>query len=91
MDIFHAVTKGSSFIEPEQELANAVIVRAADDYRLLGKMLNSETNDVNKRHVEQAMESIRTFFLSKWFCMLSESDNGADVLKMLDEEVFGGD
>ena len=91
MEMYHAASMTSSSIDPFQELANAVIVRAAEDYRILGKMLYSRRRVADEEHVKHVMESIRRFFLGEWFCLLSAKDNGAVILKLLDEEVLGDD
>ena len=77
--------------DPYQALALAVIRQAADDYRSLAKKIDDTLNDMDRRQLAERMKSISRFFLSDWFCILSDSDDGPAFLERLDEEVFGLD
>ncbi len=62
------------------ELANAIIVQAAKDYRkaCVGKRSKTKTNEIKQ---------IEKFFLSEWFTTLTSAD-GEMILKKLQEEVM---
>ena len=69
-----------------QRLANAIILKAVDDYRDARKVLAREpANLLAKRQMVQCEE----FFLSKWLEVLTDVD-GAFILKRLkNEELIG--
>lgn len=77
--------------DPFQELAISIIRQAAEDYRWLGKRVQRNGSLIEKKHMEDEMKKISRFFLSGWYSTLSGCDNGADVLELLDQEVFGDD
>ena len=77
--------------DPYQELAHAVIKQAADDYRAFGRKIDSCHSHLEKQRLEREMRSIGRFFISKWYEILSDCDNGFLIREMLDEEVFGND
>ena len=77
--------------EPYQELAYAIIRQAANDYRSLARRIESSGDVHEQNRCIREMKSISRFFLSDWFCTLSGSENGAIILKKLDQEVFGCD
>ncbi len=91
MKTYHAVTDGGISYDPFRELAAAVIMRAVADYRGLGSRLQETGSLVEKKHIEESMKSISRFFLSNWYCVLSGQENGAEVIELLDQEVFGDD
>ena len=76
---------------PYQVLALAVIRQAADDYRFLARHIKSTGSELERKRLVREMMSISRFFLSDWFCMLSGSDEGAEILERLDQEVLGND
>ena len=76
---------------PYQALAIAVIRQAADDYRSLARRIDSTGSELERKRLVREMKSISRFFLSDWFCILSDSDEGAEILEKLDREVFGDD
>ena len=78
-------------IDPYQELAHAVIKQAADDYRALGKMIDSCHSHLEKQRLEREMKSVGRFFIGEWFDLLNDCDNGFLIREMLDKEVFGND
>ncbi len=59
-----------------EQLCNAIIVRAAQDYRKASKKANSRGE----------IKSIERFFRSKWFTLLTSVD-GEYILNCLKEEV----
>ncbi len=91
MNTYHVVTDGGSSYEPFRELASAVILRAVADYRALGRRLQETGSLVEKKHIEETMKAISRFFLSEWYSILSGQENGAEVIELLDREVFGDD
>lgn len=91
MKTYHAVTDGGISYDPFRELAAAVIMRAVTDYRSLGNRLQDTGSLVEKKHIEEKMKAISSFFFSEWYCVLSGQENGAEVIELLDQEVFGDD
>ena len=82
---------GSDYYDPWQELALAIIRQAAVDYRKCGRKLKACEDEERRRELINEMESISRFFQSKWYCVLSNEENGPDILARLNEEVFGND
>lgn len=78
-------------LEPFQELAISIIRQAAEDYRRLGERVQQNGSSIEKKHMGDKIKRISRFFLSGWYSTLSGCDNGADVLEILDQEVFGDD
>jgi len=66
-----------------QNLANAIIIQAAKDYRIVIRMLAK--NPQHSRAMEEKKE-LEDFFLSEWFKTLS-GVNGEILLKKLEQEV----
>lgn len=91
MKTYHVVTDGGTSYDPFRELASAVILRAVTDYRGLGNKLQGTGSQVEKKHIEEKMKAISGFFFSEWYCVLSGQENGAEVIELLDREVFGDD
>lgn len=77
--------------DPYQELAIGIVQQAADDDRRLGQRLQRKSSPAEKERIMSEIKKISRFFLSGWYTVLSGSDNGADVLGHLDQEVFGDD
>ena len=77
--------------DPYQELATAIIVQAANDYRSLAKKIRGRGSAIEKRRLQDEMKGLSQFFLSDWYCQLADSNNGAIILEMLDKEVFEDD
>ena len=77
--------------EPMQEnledLANAIIIQQAADYRAYRKQLreNPRMGDDKRLLIEVEILGIEMFFLSDWFCLLTKVD-GAMILKRLKKE-----
>ena len=91
MRIIRARIIGRSTYDPYQELADAVVLRAALDYRVLRKELETSGSRIEKKRIENEIELIRRFFLSDWYCELSGYQNGPMILKKLGQEVLGCD
>ena len=68
-----------------------MIKQAANDYRDLARKNADSGSGIEQKHIRQEMTSISRFFLGDWYRSLSGLDNGADILEMLDMEVFGND
>lgn len=66
-----------------EELANAIIVQAAKDYREALCLLGMNPNDKSAQHDKR---SIERFFRSEWFSILTDL-NGELLMKKLKEEV----
>ena len=84
----HTEATNNRLCDPYQELALTIV---RQDYRLLARRIEATGNEVDQRYRSGKMKSISRFFLSDWFCMLSNSDKGAEILERLDREVFGLD
>ncbi|MCR5487434.1 MAG: hypothetical protein K6F35_07860 [Lachnospiraceae bacterium] len=65
-----------------ERLANAIIVRAAKDYRAASRGIRRHPE--SRFHMNTLME-VEEFFLSRWFAVLSEAD-GEMILSNLKEE-----
>ena len=65
-----------------ERLANAIILKAVEDYRSYRKVLAREPDNVR---VQAQFNQCEEFFLSDWFQVLSDVD-GAFILKRLKEE-----
>ena len=90
MKLLHAENTGR-LPDPWQMLALAVIRQAAADYRSLARMIDSTGSALERKRLIREMKAISRFFLSDWFCVLSDSDEGPEFLERLDQEVFGDD
>ena len=82
-------------MEPYKELANAIIIRAVDDYRRLLKRLNylQKKPEFNGRRIaetEREIDKIEEFFRSDWYCELTDI-SGKDVIRRIRKEVIGDD
>ena len=58
-------------MECYQELANAIVLQAVKDYRILKPMLHKESMN---RIVQAQMTEVRKFFQSRWFRQLTDLD-----------------
>ncbi len=65
-----------------EHLANAVIVQACHDYRLLATRLKKSPENVV---LQGEILKLEQFFRSEWFQVLSEAD-GEQILKQLQRE-----
>lgn len=66
-----------------EELANAIIVQVAKDYREALRLLGMKPNAKSAQHDKR---SIERFFRSEWFSILTGL-NGELLMKKLKEEV----
>lgn len=71
-------------IPPEQMLANAIIIQAADDYRTSLRRL--KLNRMNRKYLRMKEECER-FFLSQWFEQLTNIDGKTIIMRILKEEL----
>ena len=74
----------NSNLEPEQRLANAIIVQAADDYRTCVRNLK-----INPKHKESLamLQDCESFFRSEWYQMLTTVDGEMIMRKIREEEL----
>ena len=68
--------------DPYENLANAVIVTAADDYRSAMKKLQKDPDNILAR---STVDECASFFRSAWFEILSDAD-GEYILQRLRDE-----
>ena len=74
-----------------RNLANAIIAKAADDWRDAAKALKT-AGPRKRKDLLRTMEECERFFLSEWFEQLAPGDlEGPVLLRMLQKEVEGGD
>ena len=71
-------------IPPEQMLANAIIIQAADDYRTSLRRL--KLNRMNREYLRMKEECER-FFQSQWFEQLTNVDGIAIMMRIQKEEL----
>ena len=69
-------------MDPYEKLANAIVIRAADDYRSARRKL--KRNPRNQLALAEKDE-IERFFLSGWIKVLTKA-NGGMILRKLKEE-----
>lgn len=72
-------------LSPEQMLANAIIVQAADDYRVSLRRL--KLNRMNREYLQMKKEC-EDFFLSQWFEVLTNVD-GKMIMNRIQKEELG--
>ena len=65
-----------------EDLANAIILKAVDDYRLASQRIRSVPDDEKSR---KRMREVERFFRSEWFRQLSDID-GSTILYNLRRE-----
>lgn len=71
-------------IPPEQMLANAIIIQAADDYRVALRRLKLNRMSREYRLVKEDCER---FFQSEWFEVLTKVDGKAIMMRIQKEEL----
>lgn len=80
----------SNHIKPYQQLAYAIIYRAADDYKDALRILHRRRTDRPRSHAEIVAQHVKTdcerFFKSSYFELISEGVSGEYVMKMLKQE-----
>ena len=65
-----------------EQLANAIIEQAADDYRKAARKIRRYTDHEPAR---AELRELERFFHSEWFCVLTETD-GDYILRRLQKE-----
>lgn len=71
-------------IPPEQMLANAIIIQAADDYRVALRRLKLNRMSREYRLVKEDCER---FFQSEWFEVLTKVDGKTIMMRIQKEEL----
>ena len=71
-------------LPPEQMLANAIIIQAADDYRVALRRL--KLNRMSREYL-QMKKDCEHFFQSEWFKVLSNVDGNMIMNRILKEEL----
>ena len=71
-----------------EDLAIAVIAAQAEDYRALRKQLREtpRMREIDRLVIEVEILGIEMFFLSDWFCMLTDVDGGMILERLKKEE-----
>lgn len=69
---------------PEQMLANAIIIQAADDYRVALRRL--KLNRMSREYL-QVKEDCERFFQSEWFEVLTKVDGKTIMMRIQKEEL----
>lgn len=69
-------------IDPYEELANAIIIQAAREYKQILKVLKVHPKNIV---AENQAKEIEEFFLSKWFRDISNAD-GEFIITELKEQ-----
>ena len=69
--------------DPYEQLANAIVIQAADDYRIALKKIKAHPKD--RKAIDEALEIVR-FFRSSWYSQLTGVD-GEYLIKRLQDEV----
>ena len=74
--------------EKWEDLANAAILQQAEDYRVKRDELRRipRRQKSRREEIEKEILEIEAFFLSEWFCLLTNAD-GAVILDRLRKEV----
>ena len=72
-------------IPPEQMLANAIIIQAADDYRVALRRLM--LNRMSREYM-RVKEDCESFFQSEWFEVLTNLD-GKTIMNRIQKEELG--
>lgn len=73
--------------DPYENLANAIILSAVDDYKKYLKVIKSYPRDVGTRNKAHAIER---FFRSDYFSILTDV-NSELLIKKLKKEIFEND
>ena len=69
--------------DPYENLANAIVMTAAKDYR---DALRSLTRNKNNNNAKRMKEEVERFFNSDWYSVLTDLD-GAFLMQKIREEV----
>ena len=66
-----------------QDLANAIILQAVDDYRKCRRLVRRKPDQTE---AQAMIREIEQFFRSRWFCQLADVD-GIKIIEELKKEV----
>ena len=66
-----------------EDLANAIILQAVDDYRKCRRLVRRKPD---QKEAQAMIREIEKFFHSRWFCQLADVD-GIRILEELKKEV----
>lgn len=69
--------------DPYENLANAIVITAAKDYR---DALRSLTRNKNNNNAKRMKEEVERFFNTDWYSVLTDLD-GAFLMRKIQEEV----
>ena len=71
-----------------EDLANAIIIQQAEDYRAYRKQMreNPRMEGEKRLLIEVEILGIQMFFLSDWFCLLTTVDGGKILERLKKEE-----
>ena len=69
--------------DPYENLANAIVITAAKDYR---DALRSLTRNKKNNNAKRMKEEVERFFNSDWYSVLTDLD-GAFLMRKIQEEV----
>ncbi len=86
-------------MEPVELLANAIVIQAADDYRMTAKLWHKADKRLKrarskekrkeiaaeKRAIGKELKSLERFFLGQWCAMLTTVDGGYILGKLKEE------
>ena len=76
--------------DPYENLANAIILMAANDYRSSLIAYKNTHGLTRRKESYYSLRSERMFFTSDWFAILSGA-NGDVIAQMLEKEILGDD
>ena len=66
-------------MEPYQALANAIVERAAKDYR---RVLKYHYKQLENKKYKLEVEELEAFFLSQWFELLTDLDGRTQLINL---------
>lgn len=69
-------------MNPYVELANAIVIRAANDYR---KVLKAYSRNSHNNFAKYEIENCERFFRSSWYETLTDVDGGFLIRKLRQE------
>lgn len=84
-------TKGAWRVNSDcyENLANAIVLQAVEDYKVSLKMFKARNNDLGE-NPDFSRSKLELFFRSEWFMVLTRLD-GKCIMEKLQKEVFGDD
>ena len=88
MQLIYTERKESLPVVSFQKFGIAVIKQYADDDCAITRKQKNICSNKEKKTLEKKMESIKRFFLSKWYELFIDYDNGIGIVSRLIEEVY---